>query len=165
MVTRRARLVRTAYLLTGDAGEAEDLAQTALAKVYASWRRVARADNPDAYLRRVLVNASVSRSRRKRVPQSLSHSPPEVPVSDQTDRVLVRSVLVAALGRLPRGRRTAVVLRYWEDLSESEAAQAMGCSVGTVRSQAYKGLAQLRSDPDTAALLWPGSRRQEDVRA
>lgn len=155
MTTRCTALLRTAVLLTGDAGDAEDLTQTAFAKVYASWRRVARADNPDAYLRRVLVNTFISRTRRRRVTQFLTHHPPDRPVADMADRVVVRSVLVAALSRLPPGRRTAVVLRYWEDLSESEAAAAMGCSVGTVRSQTHKGLAQLRADPHAASLVRP----------
>ncbi|MGC0418194.1 SigE family RNA polymerase sigma factor [Embleya sp. AB8] len=154
-LTRRAALVRTAILLTGDVGDAEDLAQTVLAKVYVSWHRVVRADNPDAYQRRMLVNTFVSRHRRRRVKEFLAHRTPEPPVPDQTERVVTRSVLIAALTRLPPGRRTAVVLRYWADLSESETAAAMGCTVGTVRSQAYRGLAQLRADPDAAGLMSP----------
>ncbi|MFE5325525.1 SigE family RNA polymerase sigma factor [Embleya sp. NPDC056575] len=158
-------MVRTAVLLTGDVGDAEDLTQTVLAKVYASWCRVNRADNPDAYLRRMLVNTFVSRNRRRRVAQFLSLRTIEAPVPDQTERAVTRSVLITALSRLPAGRRTAVVLRYWEDLSESEAAAAMGCSVGTVRSQAYRGLAQLRADPDAAALASPEPRQHEGTRS
>lgn len=154
---RRAVLVRTAYLLTGDPGEAEDLAQTVLAKVFTAWRRVARVDNPDAYVHRVLVNANRSRYRRRRVQQLLTHSPPDRATADPAERVAVRGALMSALDRLPPGRRAVVVLRYWSDLPESQVAEVLGCGVGTVRSQAHKGLAQLRADPEVAVLL-PGSR-------
>ncbi|MGW3242974.1 SigE family RNA polymerase sigma factor [Streptomyces sp. NPDC001070] len=147
---RWAHLVRTAYLLTGDGHHAEDLAQTALAKAYRSWRRVQRSDNPDAYVRRILITCNKDRFRKKRVAERLTDMPPEGAGADPTARVAQREVLLAALGELPSRQRAVVVLRYWDDLSESEVAEVLGCSVGTVKSQAARGLAKLRARLGTA---------------
>jgi RNA polymerase sigma-70 factor (sigma-E family) len=148
--TRRQPLVRTAYLLTGDSGDAEDLVQMVLAKAYTSWRKVVAADQPDAYVRRMLVNAHLSLHRRRRVTQLLTSRTPDRPVPDGTGRIAERSALAAALDRLPARQRAVVVLRYWEDLPEGQVAQALNCAVGTVRSQAHKGLKALRNDPKLA---------------
>ncbi|WP_330345399.1 SigE family RNA polymerase sigma factor [Streptomyces longwoodensis] len=148
---RWSRLVRTAYLLTGDAHHAEDLTQTALAKAYRSWRRVARADNPEAYVRRMLVTCNSDRFRKRRVTESLTAAPPEVAWRDEgAGRVEERGVLLDALAALPPKQQAVVVLRYWEDLSEAEVAEVLGCSTGTVKSQASKGLAKLRACPGLA---------------
>ena len=148
MAARWPVLVRTAYLLTGDRHLAEDLAQTALTKVYASWRRVRRADDIDAYVRRVLVNANAGRFRKRRVAEQLTAVPLDSAGAGSTEgSVAERSVLMAALAELTPRQRAVVVLRYWEDMSEKEAAAALGCSVGTVKSQASKGLARLRLSP------------------
>jgi RNA polymerase sigma-70 factor (sigma-E family) len=144
--SRWQRLLRTAYLLTGDRHLAEDLAQTALAKAYRSWHRVRCSDNPDAYVRRILVSCDKDRFRKRRVPEHLTDMPPDVAaVRDDMARVDQRELLAAALARLPRRQRAVVVLRYWEDLSEAEVAQTLGCSTGTVKSQAAKALSKLRS--------------------
>ncbi|MET8701056.1 SigE family RNA polymerase sigma factor [Kitasatospora sp. NPDC058032] len=137
------RLLRTAFLLTGDRYLAEDVVQTALERTYAAWGRVTRADEPYAYVRRIVVNEHARRFRR-RVPEQLVTAVPERTGPDGFERLDDRAALLAALGTLPPGQRQAVVLRYWEDLSESQAAAAMGCSVGTVKSQASKGIAKLR---------------------
>jgi len=136
-------MVRLAYALTGDAGHAEDLAQTAFARAYASWGRVRRAGDPDAYVRRIVINAHRSRFRKHRVSEELR--------GDLTDAggglqpgPEGRSELLDALDRLGPRQRAVVVLRYWLDLSEAETAAALGCSVGTVKSQAARGLAALR---------------------
>ncbi|MFE3201415.1 SigE family RNA polymerase sigma factor [Embleya sp. NPDC055664] len=150
---RRTALVRTAYLLCGDRDEAEDLAQATLTKAYTSWARVFAAQSPDAYVRRIMVNTHLSRVRVRRVTHFLTDRLPDRAGPDSTGAVAERSVLMAALGRLPAGRRAAVVLRYWEDRPESEVAQILGCAVGTVRSQTFKGLAQLRKDPQLADLI------------
>ncbi|MEU0937121.1 SigE family RNA polymerase sigma factor [Embleya sp. NPDC005971] len=150
---RRTALVRTAYLLCGDRDEAEDLAQVTLTKTYTSWARVASVENPDAYVRRILVNTNLSRVRRRRVTHFLTDRLPERAGPDSTGAVAQRSVLMAALARLPAGQRAAVVLRYWEDRPESEVAQILGCAVGTVRSQTFKGLARLRQDPQLTDLI------------
>ncbi len=137
------RLMRTAFLLTGDRYLAEDVVQTALERTYAAWGRVTRADEPYAYVRRIVVNEHARRFRR-RVPEQLVTAVPERSGPDGFARLDERAALMEALGTLPPGQRQAVVLRYWEDLSESQAAAAMGCSVGTVKSQASKGIAKLR---------------------
>ena len=152
------RLVRLGYVLSGDRGHAEDLAQSALAKAYASWPRVARAGNPDAYVRKIVINASRDRFRRRRVDELLTGSPPEMPGAESAGgpRGLEdRSVLLAALMSLPAGQRAALVLRYWLDLTETEAAAAMGCSVGNVKSQASRALAKLRLNTDLAEGVVP----------
>ncbi|NUT29781.1 MAG: SigE family RNA polymerase sigma factor [Streptomyces sp.] len=151
---RWSHLVRTAYLLTGDAHHAEDLTQTALAKAYRSWRRVARADNPEAYVRRMLVSCNSDRFRKRRVTEALTAVPPEVAGRDAGYAgVDERSALLGALAQLPPKQRAVVVMRYWEDLSEAEVAEVLGCSVGTVKSQASKGLAKLRAVPGLARVV------------
>ncbi|WP_354644660.1 SigE family RNA polymerase sigma factor [Kitasatospora camelliae] len=141
------RLVRTAYLLAGDRHTAEDLAQQSLERAYVAWGRVAQADDPYAYVRRILVNEQARRHRRK-APERLVDAVPdraEPAGPERLDRLDDRASLLAALAQLPPRQRQSVVLRYWEDLSETQAAALMGCSVGTVKSQASKGLAKLRN--------------------
>jgi RNA polymerase sigma-70 factor (sigma-E family) len=151
---RWSGLVRLGYGLTGDLQTAEDLAQTAFARAYASWGRVRKADNPDAYLRRIVVNANRNRFRKMRVGEVLTESLPELVTSgDSADQRHDRAALVAALMQLPYGQRAAVVLRYWLDMSETETAAILGCSVGNVKSQASRALAKLRTN---AALLEGG---------
>ncbi|GAA1972717.1 SigE family RNA polymerase sigma factor [Catenulispora subtropica] len=147
MAARWPGLVRTAFLLTGDQFLAEDVAQTALTKVYASWRRVRRADDVDAYVRRVLVNTNAGRFRKRRVPEHLVAAPHDARGYEPHEGIAQRSALMTALGTLPARQRAVVVLRYWEDLSEREVAAVLGCSQGTVKSQAARALAKLRTDP------------------
>ncbi|AZM49755.1 SigE family RNA polymerase sigma factor [Streptomyces sp. WAC 06738] len=150
MASRWPRLLRTAYLLTGEQHAAEDLAQTALERAYVAWRRVTRAEDPDAYVRRILFNAHARRfrsGRRAELPSghsggSAGGAPPAGP--DRIAQADDRLALLPALLALPPRQRQAVVLRYWEDLSVEEAAAAMGCSTGTIKSQTAKGLAKLR---------------------
>ncbi|MEV5728976.1 MULTISPECIES: SigE family RNA polymerase sigma factor [Streptomyces] len=157
---RWSHLVRTAYLLTGDAHHAEDLTQTALAKAYRSWRRISRSDNPEAYVRRMLVSCNSDRFRKRRVPEALTASPPERAGSDAAVAwVDERSSLLTALAGLPPRQRAVVVMRYWEDLSEAEVADVLGCSPGTVKSQASKGLAKLRTYPGLAQAMGVPSRQ------
>jgi RNA polymerase sigma-70 factor (sigma-E family) len=156
MTSRWPALVRLAFGLTGDRWLAEDLAQTALASAYASWWRVRRADDPDAYVRRILINASKSRFRRHRVNELPPGRPEEVPdaAADPAATIGERSALLAALSALPPRQRAVVVLRYWEDLSDAQAAALLGCSASTVRSQAARALAKLRA---SGALADPGA--------
>ena len=142
-------LVRLAYGLTGDRWTAEDLAQTALAGTYVAWRRVSRADDPDAYLRRILINAANRRFRRRRVAEQPG-DPPETPVEGPADLVGERAALLAALRLLPSRQRAVVVLRYWADLTDTQIAAALGCSPGTVRSQLSRALSKLRENPGLA---------------
>ena len=145
-VARWPGLVRLAFGLTGDRWAAEDIAQTTLARAYVAWRRVSRADDPDAYLRRILVNTSNRRFRRHRVTEQ-SGDPPEIAVEGPADLVGERAALLAALRELPPRQRAVVVLRYWEDLTDVQIATALGCSPGTVRSQLSRALAKLRESP------------------
>ena len=159
MASRWPGLVRLAYGLTGDRWLAEDIAQAALASAYAAWWRVRRADDPDAYVRRILINACNSRFRRRRVTENL-HAMAEFPdtgMADPSDLVGDRAALVAAVRQLPPRQRAIVVLRYLEDLSDAQVAVVLGCSAGTVRSQASRALAKLRS---SAALADTGAPRQ-----
>ena len=148
-VSRWPGLVRLAFGLTADRWMAEDIAQTTLARAYVAWRRVSRADDPDAYLRRILVNTSHRRFRRHRVAEQPG-DPPETPVDGPADAVSERAALLAALRQLPSRQRAVVVLRYWEDLTDAQIGAALGCSPGTVRSQLSRALAKLRMNPALA---------------
>jgi RNA polymerase sigma-70 factor (sigma-E family) len=147
---RWTRLARTAYLLTGDYHEAEDLVQQTLVKAYPHWQRIRRLDAPDAYLRRALLNNRLTGHSRRRARQLLMPWVPERPAASETARVEQRSLLMEALGTLPPRQRAVLVLRFWEDLSEQQVAEALGCSVGTVKSQASRALAKLRVHPALA---------------
>jgi RNA polymerase sigma-70 factor (sigma-E family) len=144
-------MVRLAYGLTGDLGHAEDVAQAAFAKAYTSWPRVIRSENPDAYVRKILVNENRNRFRRRRVRELPTGSPPERDGPDALRHVDDRSALLAALQTLAPRQRAVIVLRYWLDLSEAEAAATLNCSVGTVKSQTSRALAALRRSPGLAA--------------
>jgi RNA polymerase sigma-70 factor (sigma-E family) len=141
-------VVRLAYGLTGDRGHAEDVAQAAFARTYASWPRVRRAGDPDAYVRQIVINQNRNRFRKHRVTERLTDSPPEPAAADAVWDYDERSALVAALQRLGPRQRAVVVLRYWLDLTEHETAAALNCSVGTVKSQASRALATLRQSAE-----------------
>jgi RNA polymerase sigma-70 factor (sigma-E family) len=140
---RRPALVRTAYLLCGDAHLAEDLVQAALVKAVGHWRRIA--DHPEPWLRKVIVNDHISRWRRHRGRERLTDVVPDA-VAGEVGRDLD---LAAALAELAPRQRAVIVLRYYEDLTEAETARLLGVSVGTVKSQHRDALARLR-------LLVPG---------
>jgi RNA polymerase sigma-70 factor (sigma-E family) len=146
VMSRWPGLVRLAFGLTGDRCAAEDIAQATLARAFVAWRRVRRADDPDAYLRRILVNTSNRRFRRRRVAEEPG-DPPETAVEGPADMVGERAALLAALRQLPPRQRAVVVLRYWEDLTDTQIGAALGCSPGTVRSQLSRALARLRENP------------------
>lgn len=162
---RWPRLLRTAYLLTGDHHEAEDLVQVTLAKLYPAWPRVRGLDEPDAYVRRALVNNNLSRFRKRRVVQLLTPRLPERAQEGGATGTEERSLLLEALGALPPRQRAVVVLRYWEDLSEQQAAEVLGCSPGNVKSQASRGLRKLRDHPALAEFQpRPGREEPADER-
>jgi RNA polymerase sigma-70 factor (sigma-E family) len=143
------RLLRTAHLLSGCREDAEDLTQAALVKVVRHWRRVERADDPYAYARAVLVNTAASRWRRGRhLAELLAPVRPAPPAPDPAGDVVLRDAVRRALAELPPRTRAVLVLRYFEDLTEAQTAQALGCSVGSVKSQASRGLARLRERLD-----------------
>ncbi|MER6579483.1 SigE family RNA polymerase sigma factor [Nonomuraea sp. NPDC001023] len=143
VVARSDRLIRLAYLLTGDQHAAEDLLQTALARTAGHWRRIR--DSPEAYVRKVMYHEQVGRWRSPRWSRErLVLEPPERAADDRTDEVETRLTLAKALRVLPARKRAVLVLRYYEDLPESEVAAIMGCSVGTVRSQTHQAIVRLR---------------------
>lgn len=139
------RHLRLAVLLTGDRSRAEELLQDSLVRMYERWRKLSRHDDLHAYLRRALVNNHTSMWRRRRR-ESLVAEVPEHAASAGTSADLdVGAALMAALMALPPGQRAVVVLRLYEDLSERQAAAALGCSVGNVKSQYARALDKLRS--------------------
>jgi RNA polymerase sigma-70 factor (sigma-E family) len=142
---RSTALLRTAVLLTGgDRGQAEDLLQGVLERMFVHWRRIR--ESPEAYARKALVHAAVnrSRSRRRRPETPLLDPGAAASGTDATSSVDERDLLVRVLLTLPPRQRAVLVLRYFDDLSEVDTAAALGCSVGTVKSAASRALARLR---------------------
>jgi RNA polymerase sigma-70 factor (sigma-E family) len=139
------RLFRTAYALTGQYDDAEEQLQAALTKAYASWTRVTQAETPDAYVRRILVNQVISSARRRiRRRQILSELNTNEIVPGHEQDVTETIAMWAAIRDLPVRQRAVVVLRYYNDLSEREIADAMQISPGTVKSQCSAALGKLK---------------------
>lgn len=144
---RQPALLRTAFLLTGDPHTAEDVVQSALARLYLAWDRVERADSPDAYVRRAIVNEATSwwrrSSRRREV--IIEVLPERATVDGDEPAGSAASDVWALIRALPPRQRAVIVLRYYEQLSEAEIAQVLGISPGTVKSQASRALTTLRA--------------------
>lgn len=140
--TRMPELLRFGHMLTGNPDAAADLVQDALERTLDAWPRIRNHDDPEGYVRRIMVNRNISIWRRRRreylvdgVPDRAHHEDPPIPDQELRD----------ALAALPPRQRTVLVLRYAEDLSERQVAEMLGCSVGTVKSQTFKALAKLRA--------------------
>src|SRR6266700_1246636 len=142
VAARYRALVRTGLLLTGDRGHAEDLAQSALIRTYLAWCRLRAPQNADAYARRTLARLA-ARSRRRRWNAEIPTEHIAAPAAAAPDDGVAVDVR-RALAALPAGQRAVLVLRYLDDQSESETAELLGISVGTVKSRASRGLGQLR---------------------
>ncbi len=142
------RLFRTAYAVTGDVASAEDALQSAYAKSYASWRRVSRVEHPEAYVRRIVVNEILGTRRRGWWQRERPHDSLEPPgrVASPELGVVEHVAVWTAVRGLPPRQRAVIVLRYYEDLSEEQIADVLGCSRGTVKSQASAALTNLRRD-------------------
>ncbi|GAA5191180.1 SigE family RNA polymerase sigma factor [Rugosimonospora acidiphila] len=138
------RLLRLAYLLCGDAGHAEDAVQVTLAKTALAWPRLTRSDGVDRYVRRALINTVIAKRRRRWWSETPTHDVDHADSWDEFGRLDERDALRRALAGLPARQRAAVVLRYYEDLSEAQAAEVLGCSVGNVKSLTARGLQRLR---------------------
>lgn len=141
-------LLRLAYVLTGDAHRAEDLTQTALTGAYRHWRKVVSAQNPEAYVRRMLINAHLDWHRRRsstEVPTDFGAYEP-ASAADPTEGVATRDQLRHALSTLAPRARTVLVLRYYADLDDGAIAEAMGVTTNAVRATASRALAALRND-------------------
>lgn len=149
------RLSRTAYLLSGNHAEAEDLLQLTLIKVARRWDRIVAAGRPEAYVRTVLYHEHVGMWRRRRwLEQPVAVLPDRAATVDSSDSTVRRLVLRQALSRLTGRQRAVLLLRYFEDLSEVDTASALGCSVGTVKSQTSHALKRLRQlAPELSDLL------------
>lgn len=150
VVARSRSLLRTAYVLTGNLADAEDLVQSALAKTYLAWDRIEDRGALDGYVRRAMVNTHISWWRRRRLEEFPTDEIPERPVVDHSVSSEMQDSLRAAVDRLPQRMRAAVLLRYYEDMTEAEVADALGVSLGTVKSTVSRAVAKLRID---AALL------------
>jgi len=152
LIARGERLLRAAIMLAGSHADGEDLLQAALERVYRQWGRIE--GDPEGYLRRTLYHLAADGWRRKGMLRArLRLLRPSAGEPDQTSAVDERDELVRLLRALPSRQRTAVLLRYWEELSEAETARLMGCSVGNVKSAASRGLRKLRelSDESTTS--------------
>ncbi|HEY0949772.1 SigE family RNA polymerase sigma factor [Nocardioides sp.] len=149
------RMFRTAYAVAGDAGAAEDALQAAYARAFARWGHVSSTDHPEAYVRRMVVNEVLGTrrrgwSRRERPhEQPPDHQGPAGAHDGPEPGVVERDAVWAAVLALPPRQRAVVVLRYYEDLSEEQIADVLGCSRGTVKSQASAALTNLRRVADT----------------
>jgi RNA polymerase sigma-70 factor (sigma-E family) len=166
---RSGSLLRTALLLTGqNRAEAEDLLQLALERAYRHWTRVAGSGEPERYVRRILANASADRWRRlaRRPEHALPADDAGPGIPDQAAILADRDYLLRALAALPPRQRAVLVLRYYDDFSEAEVAEALGCSVGTVKSHAARALARLREAAGSASAPSPdhfaGKRHDRD---
>lgn len=150
---RTGPLLRTAYLMAGNLAEAEDLVQEAMLRVARIWPRVRVMDYPAAYARQILVNLALDgaaqRARRAgelaATDNADTREPADIRALRDLHKVDTQQELLGALATLPAHQRAAIVLRYWEDLPEAEVAEILGCSVGTVKSSASRGLARLRA--------------------
>jgi RNA polymerase sigma-70 factor (sigma-E family) len=147
--SRLTGLLRYAVMLTGDPHLAQDLVQETMVRVQLNWRRVARAESPERYVRRMVTNQYVDWRRGSWFKRVLLRAEPDdavaVPI-DHAETTADRDQMWCWLARLPRQQRAALVLRYYEDLPDAEIADVLGCAVGTVRSSISRALATLRAD-------------------
>ncbi|MEV6796547.1 SigE family RNA polymerase sigma factor [Streptomyces sp. NPDC051320] len=162
MGVRWSRFLRSAYLLTGDPHVAKDLTQSAFERCYTAWRRVRQADDPDAYVRRILINLHRRRFRSPlreyltdggTAPGTPNTGPSSGARETVMERADTRLVMLKALSQLPIRQRQTLVLRFWEDLSVEQRALTRQCSTGTVKSQTVKALAHLRTVPELGDVL------------
>ena len=161
---RATSLLRTAYLLTGDWGTAEDLLQTALVKTWFAWDGLRDAGAAEAYVRRVMARTYATWWRRKWRGELATGELPDVPARDAYADVDQRHALRRALSELTPRQRAIVVLRFYEDLTEAQVADLLGCSLGTVKSTASRALVRLRGlvgDASVVPVQRGGARRTE----
>ncbi|GAB3187956.1 RNA polymerase sigma-70 factor (sigma-E family) [Micromonospora palomenae] len=147
--SRLTALLRYAVMLTGDPHQAQDLVQDTMVRVQLNWRRVARADSPERYVRRMLTNQYVDWRRGSWMRRVLLRGEPDEstpPAADHAQDAVDRDQVWSLLARLPRRQRASLVLRYYEDLPDAEIAEILGCAVGTVRSSISRALATLRAE-------------------
>lgn len=134
----------TAYLICGDWDRVDDVMQDALCKIYVAWPRIDRADNVFAYARRLVVNTAIDSGRRPWRREQVREELPEQPVADSSAEQAQRDLVLRALATLPPRQRACVVLRYYQDLSVDQTADALGCSPGTVKGYTSRAMTSLR---------------------
>jgi RNA polymerase sigma-70 factor (sigma-E family) len=148
-VTARSRaLHRTAFLLTGNAADAEDLVQSALAKTYLAWDKIEDRAAIDGYVRKAMVNTHISWWRRRRLDEFPTDEIPDQAVADHSVSSDMQETLRRAVDRLPQRMRAAVMLRFYDDMTEAEVAEVLGVSLGTVKSTVSRAVAKLRIDAE-----------------
>jgi len=145
---RSSSLLRTAYLLTGNVADAEDLVQSALAKTYQAWDRIEEHGALDGYVRRAMVNTHISWWRRRRVEEFPTDEIPDRAVADHAVSSDMQESLRRAVDRLPQRMRAAIMLRFYDDMTEAEVAEVLGVSLGTVKSTVSRAMAKLRIDAE-----------------
>jgi RNA polymerase sigma-70 factor (sigma-E family) len=148
VLSRGSALLRMATMLTGNRADAEDLVQAALAKTYLSWSKINDRAALDAYVRRAIVNTHISWWRRRRLEEYPTDELPDQVVADPARESDLAEVVRRALDRLPQRMRAAVMLRYFEDMTEPEIAATLGISLGTVKSTVSRAVARLRVDAE-----------------
>jgi len=148
VAARGPALLRVALVLTGDRCDAEDLLQAALTNTFLAWERINDRGALDGYVRRAMVNTQISWWRRRKLEIYPTDLLPDRPVDDRTQHSERHDALDRALARLPERQRAAVMLRYYEDLSEAEIAGRLGVSIGTVKSTVSRAMAKLRADAE-----------------
>jgi RNA polymerase sigma-70 factor (sigma-E family) len=151
VAARTPSLLRTAYLLTGNLADAEDLVQAALAKTYMAWDRIEDRGALDGYVRRAMVNTHISWWRRRRLEEFPTDEIPDRAVADHAGHSDLQDSLRRAVDRLPQRMRAAVLLRFYEDMTEAEVADVLGVSLGTVKSTVSRAVAKLRIDAELLA--------------
>jgi RNA polymerase sigma-70 factor (sigma-E family) len=152
VASRWTRLARSAVLMGADPHAAEDFVQTALAKCYVSWDKVVRAEDPDAYVHRVLINVMRDSRRRRWWGERAAAELPEVLLGDRTEGLADQDAMRRALGCLPLPQRQVLILRFYVDLSEAQTARVLGVSPGTVKSRAARALRALEAHPGLEVL-------------
>ena len=158
---RSHALLRTAYLMVGDHQLAQDLLQEALIKTLIAWPRLRDPAKVDAYVRRTVVTTAITWRRRRSFHERPIEFLPDSSDRDEVEVLATHQVLIAHLRGLPPRQRAAIVLRYYEDLTEAQTAEVMGCSVGTVKSHVSIGLGRLRERMGPGFDLVP--TREEEV--
>jgi RNA polymerase sigma-70 factor (sigma-E family) len=154
VAARERALQRTARLLTGDWALAEDLVQTALVRSWPRWERIRRRDNPEIYVRKVMVNTWLTWSRRKwRKENAFASVPDSAAPGDHATETSIRVAVQQALAGLTQRQRAVLVMRIFDDMSEADVARALNLAIGTVKSTTAQALAKLRQDPRLTGVL------------
>ena len=148
VLARGTALLRVAIMLTGNRADAEDLVQAALAKTYLAWDKINDRAALDSYVRRAMVNTHISWWRRRKFEEYPTDELPDQVITDHARESETAEVVRRALDRLPDRMRAAVMLRYFEDMTEPEIAETLGVSLGTVKSTVSRAVARLRIDAE-----------------